>query len=264
MGQRPGGPRPGNNPFASAQGMGQRPSPTPGNIPRPQAPRPGAPRPGAPAPVRAARSSRWCRSSRWRAVPAASRWPRSSRRCRWRRLPAPWWRSRRRARRRLRRSSRWRRRSWPWPRRWHRWCLRQGRRQVQAAQVASGEASRVRDAGCADRRWRQRHARQRRDHPHAPRRVHLGLRRQDRDDHRLHGAARHARDHPVQPGRDGHRDRVARRGDLRGARCRARLQDPDGLARGRGQGAPRGLRSRPRCASSRTRTRKTSRSVRRS
>jgi translation initiation factor IF-2 len=30
--------------------MGQRPSPTPGNIPRPQAPRPGAPRPGAPRP----------------------------------------------------------------------------------------------------------------------------------------------------------------------------------------------------------------------
>ncbi|MEV7609311.1 translation initiation factor IF-2 [Microbacterium sp. NPDC089320] len=48
MGQRPNGPRPGNNPFASAQGMGQRP--TPGNIPRPQAPRPGAPRPGAPRP----------------------------------------------------------------------------------------------------------------------------------------------------------------------------------------------------------------------
>ncbi|MBO0979592.1 translation initiation factor IF-2 [Microbacterium sp. SD291] len=48
MGQRPAGPRPGNNPFASAQGMGQRP--TPGNIPRPQAPRPGAPRPGAPRP----------------------------------------------------------------------------------------------------------------------------------------------------------------------------------------------------------------------
>ncbi|HJA04743.1 MAG TPA: translation initiation factor IF-2 [Candidatus Microbacterium stercoravium] len=48
MGQRPaGGPRPGNNPFASTQGMGQRP--TPGNIPRPpkpQAPRPGAPKPG--------------------------------------------------------------------------------------------------------------------------------------------------------------------------------------------------------------------------
>ncbi|MBG6239747.1 translation initiation factor IF-2 [Mycetocola sp. CAN_C7] len=52
MGQRPTGtPRPGNNPFASAQGMGQRPaSPTPSNIPRPQAPRPGAPRPGAPRP----------------------------------------------------------------------------------------------------------------------------------------------------------------------------------------------------------------------
>ncbi|MFK4791397.1 translation initiation factor IF-2, partial [Microbacterium sp. ZW T5_56] len=50
MGQRPAGPRPGNNPFASAQGMGQRP--TPGNIPRPQAPRPGLPRPGAPRPQR--------------------------------------------------------------------------------------------------------------------------------------------------------------------------------------------------------------------
>ncbi|MDQ1137421.1 translation initiation factor IF-2 [Microbacterium sp. SORGH_AS 1204] len=53
MGQRPSGPRPGNNPFASAQGMGQRP--TPGNIPRPQAPRPGAPRPGAPRPGGAGR-----------------------------------------------------------------------------------------------------------------------------------------------------------------------------------------------------------------
>jgi translation initiation factor IF-2 len=48
MGQRPAGPRPGNNPFASAQGMGQRP--TPNNIPKPQPPRPGAPRPGAPRP----------------------------------------------------------------------------------------------------------------------------------------------------------------------------------------------------------------------
>ncbi|MDL9981131.1 translation initiation factor IF-2 [Microbacterium candidum] len=53
MGQRPAGPRPGNNPFASSQGMGQRP--TPGNIPRPQAPRPGAPRPGAPRPGGAGR-----------------------------------------------------------------------------------------------------------------------------------------------------------------------------------------------------------------
>ncbi|ANJ27541.1 translation initiation factor IF-2 [Agromyces aureus] len=49
MGQKPAIPRPGNNPFASAQGMGQRPSP--GNIPRPQAPRPGSPRPGAPRPA---------------------------------------------------------------------------------------------------------------------------------------------------------------------------------------------------------------------
>ena len=48
MGQRPSGPRPGNNPFASSQGMGQRPSP--GNIPRPTPPRAGAPRPGAPRP----------------------------------------------------------------------------------------------------------------------------------------------------------------------------------------------------------------------
>ncbi|PPI54204.1 translation initiation factor IF-2 [Rathayibacter toxicus] len=46
MGQRPAAPRPGNNPFASSQGMGSRP--TPGNIPRPAAPRPGAPRPGGP------------------------------------------------------------------------------------------------------------------------------------------------------------------------------------------------------------------------
>jgi translation initiation factor IF-2 len=54
---RPGAPRPGNNPFASTQGMGR---PRPGNNPftskagpggpRPVAPRPGAPRPGAPRP----------------------------------------------------------------------------------------------------------------------------------------------------------------------------------------------------------------------
>ncbi|MDQ0613156.1 translation initiation factor IF-2 [Microbacterium sp. W4I4] len=50
MGARPAGPRPGNNPFASAQGMGQRP--TPGNIPRPQAPRADSPRIGAPRPGR--------------------------------------------------------------------------------------------------------------------------------------------------------------------------------------------------------------------
>ncbi|GAA4484735.1 translation initiation factor IF-2 [Microbacterium panaciterrae] len=48
MGSRPAGPRPGNNPFASAQGMGSRP--TPGNIPRPQAPRADSPRIGAPRP----------------------------------------------------------------------------------------------------------------------------------------------------------------------------------------------------------------------
>ncbi|KQV05200.1 translation initiation factor IF-2 [Leifsonia sp. Root112D2] len=49
MGQRPTNPRPGNNPFASAQGMGQRP--TPSNIPRPAAPRPGSPRVGGPRPA---------------------------------------------------------------------------------------------------------------------------------------------------------------------------------------------------------------------
>ena len=48
---RPGTPRPGNNPFASNQGMG-RPAPSGGSgaIPRPGAPRPGLPRPGAPRP----------------------------------------------------------------------------------------------------------------------------------------------------------------------------------------------------------------------
>ncbi|OJX74886.1 translation initiation factor IF-2 [Leifsonia sp. 71-9] len=46
MGQRPSTPRPGNNPFSSSQGMGQRP--TPSNIPRPAPPRPGSPRIGAP------------------------------------------------------------------------------------------------------------------------------------------------------------------------------------------------------------------------
>ncbi|MBN9150096.1 MAG: translation initiation factor IF-2 [Micrococcales bacterium] len=43
--QRPGAPRPGNNPYASSQGMQTRP-PSPSGIPRPSAPRPGAPRPG--------------------------------------------------------------------------------------------------------------------------------------------------------------------------------------------------------------------------
>ncbi|WP_168626737.1 translation initiation factor IF-2 [Cryobacterium sp. BB307] len=47
--QRPGAPRPGNNPYASTQGMQSRP--TPANIPRPAAPRPGSPRPGAPRPA---------------------------------------------------------------------------------------------------------------------------------------------------------------------------------------------------------------------
>jgi translation initiation factor IF-2 len=53
--QRPGAPRPGNNPFASQQGM-QRGGAAAGGgggnsaIPRPGAPRPGAPRPGAPRP----------------------------------------------------------------------------------------------------------------------------------------------------------------------------------------------------------------------
>jgi translation initiation factor IF-2 len=47
--QRPGAPRPGNNPYASTQGMNTRPAgPSPTGIPRPSAPRPGAPRPGGP------------------------------------------------------------------------------------------------------------------------------------------------------------------------------------------------------------------------
>ncbi len=47
--QRPGAPRPGNNPFAGSQGM-PRPGGAGGAIPRPGAPRPMAPRPGAPRP----------------------------------------------------------------------------------------------------------------------------------------------------------------------------------------------------------------------
>jgi translation initiation factor IF-2 len=61
-----------------------------------------------------------------------------------------------RSSRRFRRSSRRWRRSWPWSRRRHRGCLRQGRRQEQAAQVASGEAAGIRDAVGARRRRRQR------------------------------------------------------------------------------------------------------------
>jgi translation initiation factor IF-2 len=45
--QRPGTPRPGNNPFASNQGMQRPGAPTPGSIPRPGAPRPGGPGQGA-------------------------------------------------------------------------------------------------------------------------------------------------------------------------------------------------------------------------
>ncbi len=61
MGARP--PRPGNNPFASNQGMGQRPAAGAGagagnGIPRPQPPRPGAPRPGAPRPGGPGQSAR--------------------------------------------------------------------------------------------------------------------------------------------------------------------------------------------------------------
>ncbi len=48
--QRPGTPRPGNNPYASTQGMNTRPAASPTGIPRPSAPRPGTPRPGAPRP----------------------------------------------------------------------------------------------------------------------------------------------------------------------------------------------------------------------
>ena len=46
--QRPGAPRPGTNPYASAQGMQTRPPTSSTGIPRPAAPRPGAPRPGGP------------------------------------------------------------------------------------------------------------------------------------------------------------------------------------------------------------------------
>ncbi len=45
--QRPGAPRPGNNPFASNQGMQRPGAPTPGSIPRPGAPRPGGAGQGA-------------------------------------------------------------------------------------------------------------------------------------------------------------------------------------------------------------------------
>jgi translation initiation factor IF-2 len=45
---RPGAPRPGNNPYASNQGMRPGGAGGPGGMPRPAAPRPGAPRPGAP------------------------------------------------------------------------------------------------------------------------------------------------------------------------------------------------------------------------
>uniref|UniRef100_A0A942Y983 Translation initiation factor IF-2 n=1 Tax=Neobacillus citreus TaxID=2833578 RepID=A0A942Y983_9BACI len=51
MGSRP--PRPGNNPYSQNQGMGQRPAAGSGGgngIPRPAPPRPGVPRPGAPRP----------------------------------------------------------------------------------------------------------------------------------------------------------------------------------------------------------------------
>ncbi|KTR03805.1 translation initiation factor IF-2 [Curtobacterium luteum] len=51
MGSRP--PRPGNNPYSQNQGMGQRPAAGQGGgngIPRPAPPRPGVPRPGAPRP----------------------------------------------------------------------------------------------------------------------------------------------------------------------------------------------------------------------
>jgi translation initiation factor IF-2 len=43
---RPGAPRPGNNPFASSQGMGRKPAPAP----RPEGGAPGAPAPGMPRP----------------------------------------------------------------------------------------------------------------------------------------------------------------------------------------------------------------------
>jgi translation initiation factor IF-2 len=58
--QRPGAPRPGNNPFASQQGMqrGGTGGGATGAIPRPGAPRPTAPRPGAPRPGGAGQGAR--------------------------------------------------------------------------------------------------------------------------------------------------------------------------------------------------------------
>ncbi|MGL3198189.1 MULTISPECIES: translation initiation factor IF-2, partial [Curtobacterium] len=59
MGSRP--PRPGNNPYSQNQGMGQRPPAGQGGgngIPRPAPPRPGVPRPGAPRPGGPGQSNR--------------------------------------------------------------------------------------------------------------------------------------------------------------------------------------------------------------
>jgi hypothetical protein len=123
---RPGTPRPGNNPFAGSQGMPRHGG---GAGPRPMAPRPGAPRPGAPG-QRPGAPGR----------PGAPFQQRPG---------GP-------GRRRLRRSSRWWWRSWPRTRRWHRGCLRSRRRQEQGPQVASHEARRIRNAGGPDDRWRER------------------------------------------------------------------------------------------------------------
>lgn len=75
-GPRPGGPRPGNNPFAPKQGMRSgRPDERPGG-PRPGAPRPGAPRPagaGAPTPGGARPSPNMMPGHITRPAPAGAR-----------------------------------------------------------------------------------------------------------------------------------------------------------------------------------------------
>ena len=237
---RPGAPRPGNNPFASSQGMGRRPAPRPGTEaagsdavpdgqrpPRPPAEgRPGMPRPnpammpkspaafgggpggrgpggpGRGGPGGAGGPGRTgAPSSRWR---ARSRWPRWPRRCRCR---CP-----RSSRRRFRRwrSARWRssRPAWPDP-----GCLRSPRRPLAPwPQVEAGPSSRVRGHGGPDDRRRARPQGQRRDRPAAPRCLADRLRRPDR---RRRGPARAD---AVQPRRDGDRDRVGQRRDARAAR----------------------------------------------
>ena len=242
---RPGQPRPGNNPYASTQGMHRPGTPRPGNNPyastqgmQTQA------ADGHPAPRRTATE---------RAAPRCRRAPDAPPPRRLHPAPGSRGTSRRRPHRRippggapggapirLRRSPR-RRRPRSRPRRRHRRRLRSRRRQVQGPQVEAYEEGRVRAARGSVAGWRQRPPRRRIDRdPDASWRVDHRLRRQDRHEPGQPG------DRAVPPRPDGHGDRVARRGDLRDPRRRARLQDPDGLARGRGPRAARRLRPRPR------------------